>query len=196
VKRSAVAPDAVPARQRLPLKFIGEYVDNLLSDLAEQIVSGEAERRAAAAKKQARAKVKTKSSKPSAATAGVTTVEKAEVATGGGLARLPSVRDPRDGVNERLEERRRREAELKAKQAKELAASREAVRAKQGRLAAKLEAQRRAKETAARLAAAEAAEVAKQQVRGRSKADGADAEGRRGVNALNREPWALYSAWA
>lgn len=178
MKRSAAAPDAVPARQRLPLKFIGDYVDSLLGDLAEQIVSGEAERRAAAAKRQARAKVK---SKPSAATAGGDVVppvaaDKTAVAAGAGLTRLRSVKDPKDGVNERLEERRRREAELKAKQAKELAASREAVRAKQGRLAAKLDAQRRAKETAARLAAAEAAEVAKQQVRGRYWGGGADAE--------------------
>lgn len=172
MQRSAVAPDAVPARQRLPLKFIGEYVDNLLGDLAEQIVSGEAERRAAAARRQARAKVKTKAPKPSAAAAGGGAVppvaaEKTAVAAGGGLVRLPSMKDPKEGVNERLEERRRREAELKAKQARELAVSREAVRAKQGRLAAKLDAQRRAKETAARLAAAEAAEVAKQQVLGR-----------------------------
>lgn len=79
---------------------------------------------------------------------------------------MPTAKDPKEGVNERLEERRRREAAAKVKAAKELTASREAVRAKQGRLAAKLDAQRRAKEAAAKRTAAEADLLTSQQVRG------------------------------
>jgi hypothetical protein len=54
VARKKAAPGSVPARHRLPLKFIGSYLDGLLDHLTDQIVSGEAERRAAALKRQVR----------------------------------------------------------------------------------------------------------------------------------------------